>query len=141
MNVDSFKPNSIENCLIDKTSLESIIGCDFSKSNILFYGKAGVGKTILSKLIKNKYPSIKIIENIQTPDFIERPCIATTTNNISLSEYFDKVITIYPLNKISLLKELSNLVIGYESKNNLFYSINLYYPNINKILNYYINEN
>jgi hypothetical protein len=141
VNILKFKPLKLEDCLIDNISLYKLLTCNFNDYNVLLRGKSGVGKTLICKLIKEKHPNITIIENIENFNF-ESPIVATTTNLSLHNQIFDVIIDIIPLSHNHLLKRLSIFLNNkIESKNSLYDSIHLYYPNINKILNHYINEN
>jgi hypothetical protein len=140
VNILKFKPIKLEDCLIDQDSLNNILNCNF-KNKILLRGRSGVGKTLICNLIKKTYPHVNIIENIQ--DFnINYSFVGTTTNLLLKNTIFDSIIDIIPLNHDELLKKLCLLINDeYKTKNILYNSINLFYPNINKILNHYFNEN
>jgi len=141
VNILKFKPSKLEDCLIHDISLNKILTCNFNNYNVLLRGKSGVGKTLICKLIKEKYPNITIIENIENFNFAF-PSIATTTNLSMDNHMFHIIIDIIPLSRMDLLKRLSFLINNtIQSENSLYDSIHLYYPNINKILNHYINEN
>jgi hypothetical protein len=141
VNILNFKPIKLEDCLIDIISLNKILTCNFNYCNVLLRGRSGVGKTLICKLIKQKYTNTTIIENIENFNFTF-PVVATTTNLLLDNDAFDMIIDILPLSRNDLLKKLSILLNNkIESKNSLYDSIHLYYPNINKILTHYINEN
>lgn len=135
------KPTNLQNCLLDKVCLNQLLSCDFKNSNILLRGRAGVGKTLICTIVKTKYPIVSIVENVNLFN-LRRPTLSTTNNLSLFCPSFDKIIDVIPLTKLELLKQLSFLIGDYKSlKNNLYESIDLFYPNINKILNHYLNEN
>lgn len=135
------RPTKLQNCLLHKSCIDELLSCNFINSNILLRGRAGVGKTLICNIVKTKYPMVNIIENVNLFK-LKKPTISTSNNLNLFSLSFDKIIDIVPLSKLELLKQLSFLI-GQNKpiKNNLYESINLYYPNINKILNHYLYEN
>lgn len=137
----NLRPSQIESCLIEKETLNNIFACNFVDSRILLRGRAGSGKTIICKLLKEKYPSLSIIEDVKTFLDIPSPCLCTTTNLSLYNAIFDKIIDIIPLSRILLLKKLTELLSAHGINSpGLYESILLFYPNINKILTHYLND-
>lgn len=135
------RPTRLENCIIANSSLQDLLSCNFQNTNVLLRGRAGVGKTLICKIVKLAHPYVAINEDILNFN-LTAPSISTTTNLHLYSSVFDKIIDIVPVSKLMLLKRLSVLTKDHISlKSSLFSCINVYYPNINKILNCYLNEN
>jgi replication-associated recombination protein RarA len=142
-NTIDLKPKTLKECLIHSDSMKLISKCNFELENVLFVGRAGVGKTLICKLLKSEHKNINYIENVDKNFDPIRPCIATSNNLKLKNDKFDKIITIHPLSKMDLLKTLSDLLKNeiINSKISLLDCINLKYPNINKIILEYRNEN
>ena len=141
LDVSKLRPTKLENCIIENKSLKNLLTCDFKNTNILLRGRAGVGKTLICNIVKTKYPFVTINEDITTLS-LKVPSISTTTNLSLLSPIFHKIVDIIPISKLALLKSLSLLAEDHKRwDKSLFCCINLHYPNINKILHCYLNEN
>ncbi len=135
------KPKDLESCLFQEETLNNILACNFTSSRVLLRGRAGSGKTIICKLLKEKYPSLSITEDVKTFLDIPSPCLCTTTNLSLNNAIFDKIIDIIPLSRILLLKKLTELLSAHGINSpGLYESILLFYPNINKILTHYLND-
>lgn len=138
----NFKPKNINDCLVHPNTLDLLLNVNLLNNNVLLRGRAGVGKTTIAKLLKQKYPSILIYENID--DYFNnnyKPIVGTTNKLDCNNKTFDVIIDVKPLDKLILLKSLSKLIGDNITSNSLYTSIFLYYPNINKILTHYFNEN
>lgn len=141
VDVSKLRPTSLEDCLIQSSSLHNLLDCNFANSNVLLRGKAGVGKTLICDIIKKEYPHVIVNENVKSFRLIA-PTISTTTKPRLYSSVFHKIIDIHPISKLILLKTFSGLAKKYHKSDiRLFHCINLHYPNINKILNCFLNEN
>jgi len=137
------KPEKIEELLIDSYCIEQLLNLDPNIDNILLTGRSGVGKTLICRILKNKYKKLNYYEDI-TEDFIpESPSIATSNNINIQNKNFNKVIEIRPLNKFVLLKKLIFIYSNshFDKEKTLYDCINKFYPNINKIILEYTNEN
>lgn len=137
------KPEEIKELLIDPYCIEELLNLNFNSHNTLLTGRAGVGKTLICKILKNKYKHLNYYENISnnfTPAF---PSIATSNNTKITNKNFDKIIEIVPLSKIVLLKKLINVLDNgiFNKQKTLYTCINKFYPNINKIISEYTYEN
>jgi hypothetical protein len=138
----NLKPKSINDCLVDPRTMDLLLNTDFLKNNVLLRGRAGVGKTTITKLLNSNHPSILIYENVDENFSNNYKPIIGTTNKLDFnSKIFDIIIDVNPLDKLTLLKSLSKLISNNITSNSLYHSIFLYYPNINKILTHYFNEN
>jgi predicted nucleotidyltransferase len=134
---------TIEELLIDDSCIKNLLQINPNFDNILLTGRAGVGKTLICKILLKTHENINYYENIDEFFVPKRPSIATS-NNININnKNFNKIIEIKPLSKLILLKKLIFLYEDQDFNRNttLFDSINKFYPNIKKIISFYCNEN
>lgn len=135
--------SAINELLIDDSCKKMLYDIDFLNNNTLLIGRAGVGKTLICKIVKSLNPNINYIEDICYDFEPTKPTIATSNNLNLKNKNFDHIIEIKPLNKIVLLKRLSFFLKDFEfnNKTTLLSCIDRKYPNVNKILTLYFNEN
>ena len=141
--MSSEKPKQIKELLIDPFCIEELLKLDPYSHNTLLTGRSGVGKTIICNILKNKYKNLNYYEDVNDSFIPQKPSIATSNNTKIQNKYFDIVIEIRPLSRIVLLKRLITLFDNryFNKQKTLYDCINKFYPNVNKIISEYINEN
>jgi hypothetical protein len=103
-------------------------------------GRAGVGKTLICRIVKSNYPDINVVENVVRFDLI-KPSICTSNNLTLSSSIFDKIIDVIPLSRPKMLKALADMLYGkVQLRRSLYTGLQIFYPNINKILTYCMYE-
>jgi hypothetical protein len=137
------KPEKIEELLIERSCIENLLNLNPYSDNILLTGRSGVGKTLICRIFKKNYEKLNYYENVDKNFIPNSPSIATSNDIKIQNNNFNKIIEIIPLNKLVLLKKLITLhnYTGFNQQKTLYKCIDKFYPNINKIISEYTNEN